>query len=169
MFWTNPNLLDRALSIPKEIIGWTKNEKDTGSAGTRLDMIHLTLELAQERPFLGYGDRGYQQRANELADTIKMQEAAIAIVNTPHNEVLGKLLRSGVFGAIASILVLSVPVLMALRRSLRTGSDWSALGLLLGVLLGSLTAGLLGLSFTASFYAVLTAVLLAKSPTTLRV
>jgi len=159
-----PSLKERAVSIPNEIVGWIQNTEDVTSAAVRLDMIKLSIILASERPLTGYGDGRYVDRALQRSDSARMRESAVAIVNTPHNEVLGKLLRSGVFGAIAALLVLISPIIMLTPR--RTTSYWLAIdhrnGFFLAVFGASLTMGVFGLNFTAGFFAVMAAVFIAE-------
>jgi len=159
-----PSLKERAVSIPNEIVGWIQNTEDVTSAAVRLDMIKLSIRLASERPFTGYGDGHYVDQALQMSDSARMRKSAVAIVNTPHNEVLRKLLRSGVFGAIAALLVLISPIIMLKPR--RTTSYWLAIdhriGFFLAVFFASLTMGVFGLNFTAGFFAVMAAVFIAE-------
>jgi O-antigen ligase len=159
------SLSDRAASIPNEITGWIKGSQEANSGAVRLDMVHLSVKLLQNEParlFYGYGDKGYLDAVKAATDSKRELEAAIAMANTPHNEFLGKLLKSGLMGGIAAAMVLISPLLILLRqKKVKHTRDSSWTGIPLGILLASLTMGVLGLVFTASFFAIASAILIA--------
>jgi O-antigen ligase len=155
----------RAASIPNEITGWIKGSQEANSGAVRLDMVQLSVKLLQNeraRLFYGYGDKGYLDAVKVVTNSERELEAAIAMANTPHNELLGKLLKSGLMGGIAAAMLLISPLLILSRKKKAKHTlnpSWT--GIPLGTLLASLTMGVFGLAFTASFYAIASAILIA--------
>jgi len=163
-----PALIDRALSIPQEIGGWIKGTGDVNSGSIRLDMLLLSGPLIMNAPALlhGYGDGAYKDKALAIASSQGELAAAETLRVTPHNEVIGKLLKSGVFGGIAAAFVLLLPVIAAIQVAKRADTNeatWSWFGLALGTCLASLTMGVLGLAYTASFHAIVSAIICSQS------
>ena len=159
------SLSARATSIPKEVIGWLKGSREANSGAVRLDMVPLSVRLIQSEPariIYGYGDKGYADAVKAVAASERELEAAIAMINTPHNEFLGKILKSGCMGGVAAAMVLMCPLLILSRqKKVKHTLESSWWGIPLGIILASLTMGVFGLAFTASFYAIATAILMA--------
>ena len=153
------NILKRIGSIYLEYIDWLKSPQDaTTSIGIRLNMVEVSWALIKHSPILGYGDHGYAGILSFSGFAHLPPAALIDIVNTPHNEILNKTLRSGVFGGLVALLVFLAPLIFFIKVLLHSTSSvyktYSSVGLILvvGFFISGMSSGILGLSYLSSFY-----------------
>lgn len=155
----DPALQSRAQSIYLETKNWWETPREAASSiGVRLNMLEASWALIKHSPFVGYGDHGY---VNVLASGVlgSFSPAAVdAIVNTPHNEIIGKTLKSGLLGGFAAGLVFLIPGVLFFT-SMKSGKALvnylpASLGLIIviGFFLSGMSAGILGLTYLSSLY-----------------
>ncbi len=166
----NENLQQRILSIFQEIYAWFTNQanKEEGSGGMRLTMWRMSWVLFLESPLYGYGDPvGYKHLLDQpLVTSFAGPNALGAITLGPHHEVFGQMLRSGIFGLIAGLLLFFAPMtvfIQQLRRNFQNLAAQVGLAFVLGLFICSLSIEVFNLKYTTSFYALMLACLCAQA------
>jgi O-antigen ligase len=101
----------RLVSVYRETEMWLNGSNRDTSGGLRLTMWHMALELFRHSPWFGYGDTGFRVHLNEPWITSFASPAARAIIyEGPHNELLANLLRSGIAGGVAVVVLFAAPI-----------------------------------------------------------
>jgi O-antigen ligase len=166
----NENLQQRFLSIFQEAHSWFTNQanKEEGSGGMRLTMWRMSWVLFLESPLYGYGDPvGYKHLLDQpLVTSFAGPNALGAITLGPHHEVFGQMLRSGIFGLIAGLLLFFAPMtvfIQQLRRNFQNLAAQVGLAFVLGLFICSLSIEVFNLKYTTSFYALMLACLCAQA------
>lgn len=140
---TRVDPLGRVTQAHQEASAYGHNPYAPTSVGTRLLMWQFAWNLAVQRPWVGHGEAGYQQR-RKLEHQQGRANAQFGI--HAHNEALNMLAKYGLAGVGALLALYAAPLYAAARQRAarwpeRTGAwIWLALGLL------PLAYGLLGLS-----------------------
>ncbi len=166
----NENLQHRVLSIFQEIYAWMTNQanKEEGSGGMRLTMWRMSWVLFLESPLYGYGDPvGYKHLLEQpLLTSFAGPNALGAITLGPHHEIFGQMLRSGIFGLIAGLLLFFAPFTVFIQQLRRNSHNLAAqvgLAFVLGLFICSLSIEVFNLKYTTSFYALMLACLGAQA------
>ncbi len=166
----NENLQQRFLSIFQEAHSWFTNQanKEEGSGGMRLTMWRMSWVLFLESPLYGYGDPvGYKHLLDQpLVTSFAGPNALGAITLGPHHEIFGQMLRSGIFGLIAGLLLFFAPMtvfIQQLRRNFQNLAAQVGLAFVLGLFICSLSIEVFNLKYTTSFYALMLACLCAQA------
>jgi O-antigen ligase len=166
----NENLQQRFLSIFQEAHSWFTNQanKEEGSGGMRLTMWRMSWVLFLESPLYGYGDPvGYKHLLDQpIVTSFAGPNALGAITLGPHHEIFGQMLRSGIFGLIAGLLLFFAPMVVfiqQLRRNFQNLAAQVGLAFVLGLFICSLSIEVFNLKYTSSFYALMLACLSAQA------
>jgi O-antigen ligase len=166
----NENLQQRILSIFQEIYAWFTNQanKEEGSGGMRLTMWRMSWVLFLESPLYGYGDPvGYKHLLEQpLLTSFAGPNALGAITLGPHHEIFGQMLRSGIFGLIAGLLLFFAPMTVFIQQLRQNSQNLAAqvgLAFVLGLFICSLSIEVFNLKYTTSFYALMLACLGAQA------
>jgi O-antigen ligase len=166
----NENLQHRVLSIVQEIYAWFTNQanKEEGSGGMRLTMWRMSWVLFLESSLYGYGDPvGYKHLLEQpLLTSFAGPNALGAITLGPHHEIFGQMLRSGIFGLIAGLLLFFAPITVFIQQLRRNSHNLAAqvgLAFVLGLFICSLSIEVFNLKYTTSFYALMLACLGAQA------
>ncbi|NMM28048.1 MAG: O-antigen ligase family protein [Glaciimonas sp.] len=85
------------------------------SAGTRLEMWRTGLLLFPERPWLGWGKEGYMKEAARLTQAGKVRPTD-DVHSHLHNEYLDALVKRGVLGLAALLILYLVPLALFVKR-----------------------------------------------------
>lgn len=152
-----------------EIKNWITGADLNGSAGIRLSMWKIALQLAGDHFWFGYGEIGMADllRGSYL-DTPENKVAVHDIsVAGPHNDIFSKLLSLGFIGLLAYFTLLLVPfvIFWKNRRSMNLAKRYaSRIGLfyITGVLICGLANEQLSLKYLCSFYTLMIATMLAQ-------
>lgn len=91
------------------------------SVGIRFELWKGNLTLIQEKPLLGWGEKGYKERLSELA-----KEGVIipGIVGHAHNEILYTFSRRGLVGFLSLLLLYSLPVYVFSKMAKKIDSQF---------------------------------------------
>ncbi|MDO5666643.1 MAG: O-antigen ligase [Alcaligenaceae bacterium] len=90
-------------------IGLFQDGKVNTSVGLRLVMWRGAFKLAQEKPLFGWGQEGYKQGMQQLREEDKIRGNANAF-NHAHNEFIDRLVKQGLMGFVALLLLYQVPL-----------------------------------------------------------
>ena len=105
------DLSPRLTSIVNEPVRWLESRKENSSAGERLSMIVASGKLISMEPWTGYGDFGYLKAGcNDEFKLTKYYSRSLCAGSGPHNEVLARGLQSGIWGLLATLNLLLVPI-----------------------------------------------------------
>jgi len=167
-FSNHERALKRVTSIGTDVAAWANSEGRITSGSVRLDMLRISAELIKEKPLLGYGELGYAERLTDQKYQERYNPETLDVMSKtgPHQEVAARTLQSGLFGFLASVLILTGPVLCLLKSYRKTPSNPL---LMVGLLFTSQTLLLqctiepFTLKYLASFNAVMLALFLAVS------
>jgi O-antigen ligase len=170
ILFLNDPLQRRVMSIFQEIYSWLTNQanKEEGSGGMRLTMWKMSWVLFLESPWYGYGDpSGYKHFLSQpLLTSFAGPNALGAITLGPHHEIFGQMLRSGIFGLIAGLLLFLAPMgifTQQLRQNSENVAAKVGLAFVLGLFICSLSIEVFNLKYTSSFYALMLACLGAQA------
>ena len=154
--------MDRLRSIQTELVSWFENPSvGNYSIAVRINMIEASWELFKSSPWVGHGDIAKALSADPALLAGKTHsEIVSALAQTPHNEILGRLVRSGLPGGLAAVAVLFIPLALFATRTFLSPkgvkpSITSEVGLVFvsGCIVGSMSAGILGLTYLSALYA----------------
>ncbi len=161
LIYSDTRAISRFLSIQAELIAWFQNPSAANySIGVRLNMIEASWELFKSSPWVGHGDLAKALAADPTLLISKAHSETISgLAQTPHNETLGRLVRSGLFGGLAAFAVFFVPLALFLKRVFLVPSSAklsiaAEVGLIFvsGCIVGSMSAGILGLTYLSALY-----------------
>lgn len=104
------NRVDLAIT---NVSDWVETGNSNTSGGARLEMWKSAYKIIKLNPFIGVGEGNYAKHNQELIEQGEVDQV-IGSFNHPHSEYFSSLVEQGVFGFIAFLLVLLVPIKQAL-------------------------------------------------------
>lgn len=125
--------LGRVTQAHQEASAYEEDPYAPTSVGTRLLMWQFAWHLSTQRPWVGHGEAGYQQR-RKLEQAQGRANAQFGI--HAHNEMLNMLAKYGLAGLAALLALYVAPLYAAARQRAASWSDrtdawiWLTLGLL---------------------------------------
>lgn len=108
------------------------DNKDT-SIGQRFEMWRIALLLSRQQPLLGLGRNGYLEQKEVLVNEGKMAPFTVTVTNA-HNDYLDALVKRGIVGVVALLLLFLLPLTMfaqALRHGTLAGRPYALSGVVL--------------------------------------
>lgn len=90
-------------------IGLFQDGNVNTSVGLRLEMWRGAIKLTQEKPLFGWGQEGYKQGMKQLGENEEIRGNASAFDHA-HNEFIDRLVKQGLFGFVALLLLYQVPL-----------------------------------------------------------
>ena len=90
--------------------------------GIRLDMWKTSLHIFAENPFFGVGWGAYAEAAREYVELGLVGES-VALFPHPHNQFLSALAKGGVFGLLALLLFMGIPLFLFSRQLLNPAAS----------------------------------------------
>lgn len=100
-----------------EVVLFQKGEVNT-SVGMRLEMWRGAHILIQEKPFLGWGKRGYQNAVKQLQSEERLHEG-VSNFGHLHNDFIDRFVKQGILGLLAVSLLYFLP-LMGFSKAYKT-------------------------------------------------
>lgn len=139
------------------------------SVGDRLSFLRMAIFLFEQNPLGGFGDKGFEAWINhpELNRYALVKTQQFALRSGFHNEIATNMVRSGIWGLLASLTLFLAPLAFFLAK-LRSASAQVVniallgLGYLLCTLVSAMTTEVFNLKFTASFHALMFACLISS-------
>lgn len=146
----------RIFSLYGDFRDFFQNFHSETSVAARMKMWLASWLAFLNEPLAGYGGTSYSVFINgsplvrELGEEVLLQMGG---TGGPHNEILAKTLRDGLFGFFASVVLLVAPIFLLIGRFSR--ERCAALGLTLSVylLISSFTIEIYSIKHTTTFYA----------------
>jgi O-antigen ligase len=176
---TNKVFYDRLTSIYTETRAWFDGDATAGGSG-RLTIMAISWELIKDNPIKGYAHKHYlwgpvyqMDPSRYLRDGFTYEATEIhryVLCDTgEHNQYLHELLMSGIFGLLALLLLLVVPLVVFLLRLRGSEGDFYAaavvgVGFVVAFMVFGLTQGPFSYKVIASFYGFVIAGLASYNP-----
>ncbi len=155
---------DRGNNAYKDISDWLNEINHDSPSGIRLSLWKISLSLAWNSPFFGYGETGYQALLSNHPLNVPAYRSAFEYLTFagPHSDVLAKLLSMGVIGVFAYIATMVIPwAYFWAHRSDENPATLAAshLGLyfITGVFVCGLTNEMLSLKYLCTFFGLMIA------------
>lgn len=98
-----------------DIERYVSGESRTSSVGARFEMWKGASLLIIEKPLLGWGDNGYQQGMQSLADAGVIDPGVLQYSHA-HNEFVDTTAKRGILGLVALLLLYLVPMRLFMRQ-----------------------------------------------------
>ena len=171
IFYHVETLRDRVHDAIREIFLWSHGHDQETSCGSRLTMWLIALRLFSLHPLQGYADH---HLINYFSDPYIAKVAtpyALSVIQQigPHNDILQNMMLSGVFGLIAILLIIFVPLILFLRiyfnnhQAALKKTCLQGACMIIGLFSGGFFNVLLGLKASIAFYALVVYGLLATA------
>jgi O-antigen ligase len=142
---------------------WNSPNPDT-SVGARISFIRMAIFLLEKKPLTGWGDGNFESVINDPALNFAIIETkTVALKAGFHNDITANMVRSGIWGLIATMALLLIPALFFIR-SLRSNNKnkrdlaFIALVFLICQFVSSLSMEIFTLKYSASFYGLMMAI-----------
>lgn len=161
-----PYVKERVLLAISDISHYSWNEVNhETSVEMRLTFYRIGWELFTQSPWLGWGDHGFVNVLNETRFTSFASDFTRQFVLGQgfHNELVTNMVRSGVFGLIPVLLILSLPFWYFVKALSNVEKQIQGYGLQATnyyscVLITSLTTEIFNIKFVSSFHAMMLAI-----------
>ncbi|MEC4748760.1 O-antigen ligase family protein [Methylomicrobium sp. Wu6] len=165
------DILQQRLDLAvREIMAYRWNSiNPQSSVGDRLSFLRIALFLVEQSPWAGFGDQGFSAWINhpELNRYALANTQELALRSGFHNEIATNMVRSGIWGLLASCSLFFVPAVFFLGKLRSATSQTSKIALLglsyfICTFVSGMTTEVFNLKFTASFHALMFACLLSS-------
>lgn len=104
-----------ALALIFQLGGGVENIEHTASTHARLIMLHDTLKMIAEKPWLGWGYGGFEYNFQHYRLARGFSTLALEVVRHPHNEVLLWWVEGGIVAAAGLLTLIWAGISLALR------------------------------------------------------
>lgn len=105
----NTRILERLDAAENDISAYIEHNDGSSSVGARFDMWKSALLMAQEKPVLGWGIQGVSEEKKRQFEQGLISEFSSQF-NHAHNQFLDDLSKRGIFGLLALLAVLFIPL-----------------------------------------------------------
>ncbi|MDN2677690.1 O-antigen ligase family protein [Janthinobacterium sp. SUN033] len=129
----NSPVLERATDAVEDLKKFEDSDNVSTSVGQRLEMWRTALTLSNDHLWFGMGRNGYLEAKKKLSAEGKMSEIVLHYTNA-HNDYIDSLVKRGIFGLLALLLLFLVPLTL-FTRALRHGPASAQPFALAGVML----------------------------------
>lgn len=135
------------------------------SVGARISFMRIALFLFEKKPLSGWGDGNFQNIINDpnlnFANT---ETKRVALVSGFHNDITANMVRSGIWGLIATTALFLIPAIFFARHlnsQYKNQRDvaFLAMTFISCQFISSMTMEILTLKYSASFYGLMIAIL----------
>lgn len=160
--------IDKAAYDMKDY-SWEGPNVDT-SLGTRVSFYRIGMSLFMQRPFSGWGDKSF---GNNIKDPniyqFASQNIKEGLVKSGfHNELIASMVRSGIWGALSSFWIFTLPGVIFIKALLNKDDDVRKYGLWglsyhVCLLVSAMSTEVFSLKYTASFHALILVFLMSAT------
>jgi O-antigen ligase len=144
-----------------EIHQWFNGSQTESSAGYRLSMFKLSIELISQKLLAGYGEFGYKEYLMNITKAGDYSAQAIQIMMTagPHSTLFETTLNYGLIGLLGYIFLMFAPIYIFYKSKLT--SKWRGICFILSMLIMGQSIHIFTLKYTSSLFGLLLAWLLS--------
>ncbi|MDP2070953.1 O-antigen ligase [Methylotenera sp.] len=166
-YFLSSNVQQRVDITAKEVLAYQWNTdapNDNTSVGARISFIRMAVFLFQQKPLGGWGDGNFENVINDPALNFSSLEAKkIALEAGFHNDITANMVRSGIWGLMATVALFLIPALFFIRNmhsEYKNQRDvaFLALAFLTCQFVSSLSMEIFNLRYSASFFGLMLAV-----------
>jgi O-antigen ligase len=167
-YQTNDIIQKRVDLATQEIVEYewgSKKPNPVSSVGDRISFIRIAVFLMSKKPLSGWGEDGSWKQVMNHPDLsfAHVQTKAMALKAGFHNEITAKMVQSGVWGLVSSVLMFGVPAFIFYHALHSNKAEQRHVALLGAVFLScqfvsSLSMELTNLRYAASFYGLMIAI-----------
>jgi O-antigen ligase len=142
----------------------TNKPNDIDTVGPRISFARMAIFLLEKKPLSGWGDGGFESVINDPAlNFSKLETKKIALEAGFHNDITANMVRSGIWGLIATVALFLMPAVFFmrnLRSKYKNQGDvaFLALAFLTCQFVSSLSMEIFNLRYSASFFGLMIAV-----------
>jgi len=165
-YFFSPTIHQRVDEAHSDFISYKWNSdqpNDYNSFGARISFARIAMILFELRPLGGWGDGGYESVINNPALNFSLPETKkMALKAGFHNDITANMVRSGIWGLIATLTLFLIPALFFMRN-LRSEHKkqrdvaFLALTFFACQFMSSLSMEIFNLRYSASFYGLMIA------------
>jgi O-antigen ligase len=162
------NIQQRINETIKDITSYqwnTDKPQDYNSSGARIAFARMAVFLFEQRPLSGWGDGGFESVINDPAlNFSKPETKRIALEAGFHNDITANMVRSGIWGLIATVALFLIPAIFFMRNLSSPHKNqrdvaFLAIAFLSCQFISSISMEILTLKYSASFYGLMIAIL----------
>lgn len=144
---------------------WDTNKpNDFNSVGPRISFARMAFFLLEKKPLSGWGDGNFESVINDPAlNFSRLETKKMALETGFHNDISANMVRSGVWGLVATVALFLIPAVFFIRnlrskyKNLRDVA-FLALAFLICQFVSSLSMEIFNLRYSASFFGLMIAV-----------
>lgn len=167
-YTTSTNVRERINAAFDELSSYqwrSTNPNMNTSIGARISFMRIAVYLFEKKPLSGWGDGNFQNVVNDpklnFADT---ETKRVAIEAGFHNDISANMVRSGIWGLLATMTLFLMPAIFFIRNlvsqhKIQRDVAFFALTFLLCQFISSMSMEILTLKYSASFYGLMIAIL----------
>jgi O-antigen ligase len=166
-YFLSNNIHNRVDETTKNLSQYEWKPKDanaTTSFGDRVSFARMAAYLMTQRPIDGWGDGNFES----IIDSPKfyyanMETRKVALISGFHNDITANMVRSGIWGLIATVALFLVPAVFFLRNLRYPNKNerdvaFMALTFLVCQFASSLSMEIFNLRYSASFFGLMIAI-----------
>ena len=166
-YFFSSNVHQRVNDTTKDLSSYqwnTSKPNDYTSVGARISFIRIAAYLFEKKPLSGWGDGNFGSVINDPALNFSLPETKkMALGAGFHNDITANMVRSGIWGLIATIALFLIPAIFFmqnLKSGFKKQSDvaFLALTFLTCQFMSSLTMEIFNLKYSASLYGLMIAI-----------
>lgn len=166
-YFLSSNVQQRVDITAKEVLAYqwnTDTPSDNTSVGARISFARMAVFLLAQKPLSGWGDGNFESVINDPALNFSTFETKkVALEAGFHNDITANMVRSGIWGLIATVALFLIPALFFIRNmrskyKKQRDVAFLALAFLVCQFVSSLSMEIFNLRYSASFYGLMLAV-----------
>jgi O-antigen ligase len=146
-----------------EVKQWIDGTQTETSAGFRLSMFQISIEIFKHKPIAGYGEFGYEAALRRIKSIGEYSAETIQIMidTGPHSTPFETVVNYGLFGLVGYLFLMLGPIIIFMRD--KSIKKWQGLCFILSILVMGQSIHILTLKYTSSIFGLLLAILMSEA------
>lgn len=146
-----------------EIKHWLDKTQTETSAGFRLSMFEISIEIFKEKPLAGYGEFGYEEALRKIEKKGRYSSESIQIMIDagPHSTLFETAVNYGLIGLFGYFFLMLTPTAIFLRD--KSIKKWRGLCFMFSLILMGQSINIITLKYTSSIFGFFLSILLADA------
>ena len=166
-YFLSSNVHQRINEAQQDILNYqwnSNNPNDYNSLGARISFARMAVFLLEQRPLGGWGDGNFEGVINDPALSFsRLETKKIALESGFHNDITANMVRSGVWGLVATVALFLIPAIFFIhnlpsKHKNQRDVAFLALAFLICQFVSSLSMEIFNLRYSASFFGLMIAV-----------
>ncbi len=162
-YLSNTYFQERVQSGFFEIKQWIDKSQTETSAGYRLSMFKLSIELISKKPLAGYGEFGYEETLKTISTSGRYSSETIQIMRDvgPHSTLFETTVNYGLIGLFGYLFLMLAPTIIFFKD--KSINKWRGLCLIFSLFIMGQSIHIFTLKYTSSIFGLLLAVLMSEA------